>query len=194
MRKLLIHCTSRSCKSQQGSMLLELIIGMAVLATGMGGLLVLLVSSLFTNNKAGKDTTSTMIAEHVIEQISSQPANSVTPLTIADCAGTAWDIETTGAAKGAGSSNSNGGNGAYLTSTGSVDWTQDYGAIPAGYAMRYVSCGAGGRQTIYDVRWNVISMSTYSRMIFVSARPSGSATVGGLRYVIPVQLRTIGGM
>jgi hypothetical protein len=194
MRKLPLHNTSRSRKSEQGSMLLELVIGMVVLATGMGGLLVLLVSSLFTNNKAGKDTTSTMIAEHVIEQISSQPANSVTPLTISDCTGTAWDIETTGASKGAGNSNSNGGNGAYLTSAGSVDWTQDYGAIPAGYAMRYVSCGAGGRQTIYDVRWNIIGMSTYSRMIFVSARPSGSATVGGLRYVIPVQLRTIGGM
>jgi hypothetical protein len=31
-------------------------------------------------------------------------------------------------------------------------------------------------------------------MVFVSARPSGSLTTGGLRFVMPVNLRTIGGM
>jgi hypothetical protein len=60
--------------------------------------------------------------------------------------------------------------------------------------MQYAGCGAGGRQTIYDVRWNIVTLSTYSRMIFVSARPQGSGTVGGLRFIVPVNLRTIGGM
>jgi type II secretory pathway pseudopilin PulG len=175
-------------------MLLELLIAMVVLVFGMGGLLALLLTSIYTNSTARNDTTSTMLAEHVLEQITAQPANSNALLTITDCAGTAWNIDPTGAVVGAGNSGSYGGNGASLTSTGTMDWTQSYNNVPAGYAMQYVGCGAGGRQTVYDVRWNVASMSTFSRMVFVSARPLGSATVGGLRFIVPVNLRTIGGM
>jgi len=178
-------------------MLLELLISIVVLAIGMGGLLVLLVSAMSTNNRSGRDTTSTMMAEHIIEQISSQPAISTAALTITDCAGTAWSVSTAGAANGAGNSGSYGGNGAQLTSGGTVDWTQDYGSVPAGYKLQYVSCGTGGRQTSYDIRWNIVSLNATnnsSRMIFVSARPAGSPTVGGLRYVVPANLRTIGGM
>ena len=175
-------------------MLLELLISMVVLLVGLGGVLVLLISSMYTNNKAGKDTSATMLAEHVLEQISAQQANSVAPLSVTDCAGSVWSISTAGSVLGAGNGGANGGNGASLSAAGTVDWSQQYAAVPAGYAMKYVSCGAGGRQTIYDVRWNVITMSTFSRMVFVSARPSGSPTVGGLRYVVPVNLRTIGGM
>jgi len=174
-------------------MLIELLIAMVVLAVGLGGLMVLLVSAMYTNNVARTDTTSTMLAEHVLEQISAQPANAANNLDVTDCAGTDWNIATAGAAKGGGSG-ANGGNGANLTGAGQVDWTQAHGAIPAGYAMNYVACGTGGRQMIYDVRWNVITMTNYTRMVFVSARPKGSPTVGGLRYVVPVNLRTIGGM
>ncbi len=147
-------------------MLLELLIAIIVLAIGMGGILILLVSAMYTNNRSGNDTTSTMAAEHIIEQISSQAANA-------------------------------GGNGAAMTSTGAVDWTQGYSGVPAGYAMQYIACGAAAQQITYDIRWNAIALNATnnsSRMIVVSARPSGSPTVGGLRYVIPVNLRTIGGM
>ena len=180
-------------RGERGSMLLELLIAMVVLVIGLGGLLALLVGSMSTNNTAGSDTTSTMLAEHILEQTSAQPANSTTNLSVTDCAGTLWTIATTGAAKGSGTG-SNGGNGANLTATGGVDWAQSYASVPNGYAMQYVACGAGGRQTTYDVRWDVITMSNYTRMVFVSARPSNSAAVGGLHYVFPVNLRTIGGM
>lgn len=175
-------------------MLIELLIAMVVLTIGLGGLLVLMVSSMYADNVASKDTSSTMVAEHVLEQISSQPANSVALLTITDCAGTAWSINTTGSVLGGGNSGANGGNGASLTAAGIIDWTQNYSAVPANYAIKYVACGAGGRRSVYDVRWNVLTMSTYSRMIVISARPSGSPVVGGLHYVFPVNLRTIGGM
>jgi hypothetical protein len=175
-------------------MLLELLISMVVLLVGLGGVLVLLISSLYTNSKTGKDTSATMVAEHVLEQISAQPANSTTALTITDCAGAAWSISTKGAVLGAGNGGASGGNGAALTGGGIVDWTQQFAAVPVGYSMNYASCGAGGKQTVYDVRWDVVTMSAFSRMVFVSARPSGSPTVGGLRFVVPVNLRTIGGM
>ncbi len=74
-----------------------------------------------------------------------------------------------------------------------VDWTQSYANVPANYRMRYVSCGAGNRQVTYDIRWNVIRMSTNTRVVVISARPVGSATVGGLKYVVPVNLRTVDG-
>jgi hypothetical protein len=175
-------------------MLIELLISMVVLSVGLGGVLVLLITSIFANGKSSYDTTSTMLAEHVLEQISGQPANSAAPLTITDCGGTNWTINTLGAPVNGGSGGSYGGDGADVTANGIVDWTEDYSAIPAGYAMQYVSCGAGAKQVTYDVRWDVITMSTFSRMIFVSARPINSAQVGGMRFVIPVQLRTIGGM
>lgn len=175
-------------------MLLELLIAIVVLAIGMGGLLVLLVSTMCTDTRSGNDTSSTMLAEHVLEQISAPMAEDTTPPTLTDCAQNTWTITTAGAAKGSGNSGANGGNGAELTTGAVVDWTQSYASVPTGYKMQYVACGAGGQQITYDVRWNVITMDSYSRMIFSSARPSGSATVGGLRYVMPVTLRTIGGM
>ena len=175
-------------------MLIELLIAMVVLTIGLGGLLALMVSSMYADNVASKDTTSTMVAEHVLEQISAQPANSVATLTITDCAGTAWTINTAAATLGAGNSGANGGNGANLLSSGVIDWTQAYTSVPANYAMTYVACGAGGKQVSYDVRWNVIAITQYSRMIITSARPVGSRQVGGLRFVVPPNMRTIGGM
>src|SRR2546427_9500511 len=82
---------------------------MIVLAIGLGGLFSLLAASMYTNDRSGADTRSTMLAEHVIEQIDSQLANQSAPLSITDCAGTAWTINTAGTAKGAGSGGSYGG-------------------------------------------------------------------------------------
>jgi Tfp pilus assembly protein PilV len=192
-RKQISTVVAQQRKGERGSMLIELLISMVVLAIGLGGVLAVLVSSVLTNSKSGKDTTSTMVAEHVLEQISAQPANAVATLSITDCAGTAWNIATAGAALGAGSS-VNGGNGANLTNNAIIDWTQAYAGVPVDYKMQYVSCGTGNRQVTYDVRWNVIQMTNYTRMTIVSARPANSNMVGGLKFVVPVNLRTIGGM
>src|SRR6266498_4648473 len=121
---LITRSLEKRTGGQRGSMLLEVLIAIVVLAIGMGGLLVLLVSAMSTNNRSGSDTSSTMIAEHIIEQISSQPATLVpADLSIPDCAGYSWTVSTAGAANGFGNSGSYGGNGANLTSNGTVDWT-----------------------------------------------------------------------
>ena len=180
--------------SPNGFMLIELLIAMVVLSVGLAGLLVILVAAISTDKNASGDTSATMVAEHVLEQITAQGvgANSPPnpPLTITDCAGTAWNINTARAALNGGSG-ANGGNGAALTAGGVVDWTQAYAGVPAGYAMLYVACGAGSRQITYDVRWNVIQMSANSRMTVISSRPSSQRQVGGLRFIVPVNLRTI---
>jgi len=186
---------TRARRRQRGSMLIELLIAMSVLAVGLGGVLALLVSAVLTNSKSEKDTSATMVAENILEQISAQPGNATGAaalLPITDCAGNAWTIDTNAATLGSGTG-LNGGNGANLTTLGVVDWTQSYANVPANYRMRYVSCGAGNRQVTYDIRWNVIRMSTNTRVVVISARPVGSATVGGLKYVVPVNLRTVDG-
>src|SRR3989442_7926773 len=96
---------------ERGSLLIETLIAMIVLAIGLGGLFSLLAASMYTNDRSGADTRSTMLAEHVIEQIDSQSANSSTNLTITDCAGTPWTIFTAGTGKGAGSGGSYSGDG-----------------------------------------------------------------------------------
>jgi len=180
---------------ERGSLLIETLIAMIVLAIGLGGLFSLLAASMYTNNRSGADTRSTMLAEHIIEQIDSQLANQSASLTITDCAGTVWTINTLGAAKGTGSGGSYGGNGANLTSAGIIDWTQSYASVASNYKMQYVACGNGGRQTIYDVRWDVICFpSGYTRMVFASARPLGNQSIHDLRFITPANLRSIGGM
>ena len=100
-------------------------------------------------------------------------------------------------ALGAGNGGANGGNGAALTANGVIDWNnQTFAQVPTDvggnkYALDYVACGANGRQTSYEVRWNVIQMSANSRLTIIGARPSGNGQLGGLKFVIPANLRTI---
>lgn len=78
---------------------------------------------------------------------------------------------------------------------GGLDPTQAVSAIPAGYAMQYADCAVNGRQTVYDVRWNIITLDTYTRLITVSARQtSPSNQLGGRLFFLPATLRAIGGM
>jgi hypothetical protein len=40
--------------------------------------------------------------------------------------------------------------------------------------MLYTACGSGGRQSTYDVRWNIKTPSAYAELVTVSARLKGS--------------------
>jgi Tfp pilus assembly protein PilV len=173
--------------------LIELMIAMLVLAIGLGGITILFTTAIASNNRNSRDTTATLLAQMVIEQISAQhvyATNSNAPLNITDCAGNNWTVASApGAVKT--------GAGANLTANGTIDFTQAYGGIPANYAMQYVDCSvAGGIQTTYEVRWNVMSVSTNttSRLITAAARPEASNVkqLGGLFYALPVNLRSIG--
>ena len=190
----------RTGRADQGFTLIELMISMVVLLIGLGGLLVLLVSSLYTNKTAATDTSATMVAEHILEQITAQGLQATTPLQVSDCSyptPVTTNFATNPANLGSGNSGSTGGNGATLTANGVIDWTQPFSAVPTdpvsgyAYAIKYTDCGANGKQTIYDVRWNVIKMSTNDRLIVIGARPANVTTNGGLRFIIPANLRTV---
>lgn len=177
--------------SQRGSSLIELMIAMVVLAIGLGGVTILVSGAIASNNKNGRDTTATLLAQMVIEQISAEHVYVSNDITVTDCAGNVLTISTAAGAAGT-------GNGANLKADGTIDFTQASSGIPAGYSMQYVDCStAGGIQTTYDVRWNVMSASsnTTIRMITAAARPVASnvSQFGGLFFAIPVNLRGIGG-
>ena len=184
-----------------GFTLIELMMAMIVLAVGLGAISTLFISATLSNNKNSRNATATMLAQLVLEQITSQSPNSTETIFLQDCVGNTWAIATTGGAAPSGA-------GAQLDtvasdySYGGIDPTQDYASIPPatagtpGYAMKYVDCGtAANTQSIYDVRWNVINIDTYTRLVTVSARQLSPANqLGGAVFSLPVTVRGIGGV
>jgi len=169
---------------------------MVILAVGLGGLVNVLVVAMATDNRNSKDTSATLLAQMVIEQISAQHPNSSASISITDCAGNSWTIATAGGA-------SPNGTGATLVTSsssaayGSIDQTQAYANIPANYAMQYVDCGGvnnTGVPTTYDVRWNVMTVAAnYTRLVTASARPLNANALGGIQFALPVNLRAVAG-
>ncbi|HEX3322620.1 MAG TPA: prepilin-type N-terminal cleavage/methylation domain-containing protein [Terriglobales bacterium] len=179
---------------EAGMSMIELMIAMVVLAIGLGALSSLFVLASATDNKNSRATSSALLAGKVIEQINAQNANVGTPIVMTDCAGNQWNVLGDGGAAPIGA-------GATLTTNaaspyyGGIDPTQAIGTVPAGYGMQFVDCAVNGRQGVYDVRWNVITLNQYARMITVTARQLGpSDRIGNKLFALPVTVRTIGGM
>jgi Tfp pilus assembly protein PilV len=174
--------------------LVELLVGMTILAVGMGSALIMFTTAIMNNGRSRSDTTGTMLAQTVLEKIASQPANSSTTFTVTDCTpGTPvdWTVATAGTATP--------GNGANIdTTTGGIDFTQSYSAVPNNYKMQFASCARTGQQVVFDVRWNVTTISGSTRLVTVSARPqsmsAGNNRNSAILYAQPVTLRTIGGL
>lgn len=179
----------RPSRVTAGMSMVELMIGMAVLAVGMTAVTALFHSAILTNSRAKSDTSATMLAQTVLEKIAAQPATQNATISLTDCGGTptTWTIATAGAAAP--------GNGATVdANSGAIDFTQAYANVPANYKMLFAGCGAGGRQMTFDVRWNVLTVTANTRLITVAARPLGAT--GGNRprqFAPPITLRTIGG-
>jgi type II secretory pathway pseudopilin PulG len=177
---------------ERGATLVELMLGMLVLATGLGALTILFAGSMATDNKNSKDTSATLLAQKVVEELSAQNTNSTVVVTLTDCAGNTWTIPSTQgtAFPGQGAALVNNAGSPFY---GGIDFTQALGSVPAGFSMQYVDCDPNGGQTTYDVRWNVMTVTANStRLITASARQL-SSTGGGLYFSVPVTLRTIGG-
>lgn len=183
-------------KTQAGMTLIELMIALLILAVGLGALTNVLMISMATDNRNSKDTSATLLAQMVIEQISAQHPNSNASISVTDCTGNTWTIATTGGASPSGA-------GANLVTSsssvgyGGIDQTQAVSAITAGYAMQYVDCGGAGNTgvpTTYDVRWNVMTVNTnYTRLVTASARPLNSTHLGGTSFALPINLRLVAG-
>lgn len=176
---------------QSGMSLIELMIAMTVLVVGMLALMTLVTTAISSNNRNKLDTTGTMLAQTVLEGIAAQPATAGATFTMSDCnpaGSTTFTIATAGAASP--------GAGANVTaSTGNIDFTQAFSGVTSNYAMQYVTCGVSGAKSTYDVRWNVRTLTTYTKLITVSARQLGASTTGSNLpfFSPPITLRTIAG-
>jgi prepilin-type N-terminal cleavage/methylation domain-containing protein len=183
-------------KSQAGMSLIELMVAISILAVGVGGLTNLLALAIVTDNRNSKDTSATLLAQMVVEQISAQHPNSNATISVTDCAGNTWSVATAGGAS------PNGAGATLVTSStasgyGGIDQTQAYSSITSNYAMKYVDCGGvgiTGVPTTYDVRWNVMTIdANYTRLVTASARPVNANALGGIQYALPVNLRGVSG-
>jgi prepilin-type N-terminal cleavage/methylation domain-containing protein len=168
---------------QRGMSLLELMIAMTVLVVGLLSLMSLILVAVSSNTRNKTDTGGTLVAEVFMESILSQPGGGTVQIT--DCANNSLTVSTAGPAA-VGTSN-----GATLLADGSgIDFTQLASAVtPAGYKATYVTCGAGGSTTTYDVRWNVRAIDNLSRMVTVAAQHK--AGTSGRLFTPPVSLRSI---
>jgi hypothetical protein len=109
-------------------------------------------------------------------------------VTITDCNPTSssasHSISTTGSTTGA---------GAPLTSGGQIDFTA---ATVSGYSMTFYSCQAstGDRQTLYDVRWNIKTIGSNTKLVTVSARGSDWSNDAARFVAVPLTLKTLVGL
>lgn len=175
--------TKRGPANQDGLTLIELMIAMVVLAVGILASMSLVIVAINGDFRSRQQSNSTALAQMVTEKIMSIPAFSSPTLTIADCTSAIYNVSTTGSSTGA---------GAALTSSGDVDYTQ---AAVANYNMSYVDCATLGRQATYDVRWNIKTLTTYAKLLTVSARLKTTSTqaTGGAVFAPVVTIKTIVG-
>lgn len=153
---------SRAVVNQEGLTIIELMIAMFVLAVGILGSMSLVIMAINGDFRSKQQSNSTALAQMVTEKIMSIPAYTNPTLTITDCAGTSFNVATAA------------GGGA-LTSSGDMDYTL---AQVTNYNMAYTDCGTANRQMTYDVRWNIKTLSTYAKLLTVSARLQSISTRG----------------
>lgn len=180
----------RKMNPQSGMSLIELMIAMVVLVVGMLAALVMVMTAISTNNRNKLDTTGTMVAQTVIENIAAQAASSVNTLELTDCQGTVHSISTVGDADGEGALVNLAATAPF--SPGDIDWSQAYAGVTDNYKMQFVTCDDAGIESTYEVRWNIRSMNAFTKLVTVSSRQI-AATSDGPFYAQPVTLRTIAG-
>jgi prepilin-type N-terminal cleavage/methylation domain-containing protein len=189
-----MHRAKESRKAEHGMTLLELLFALTIMLIGMGAVMIMISTAIAQNNGSKHDSSATMIAQLVAEQIGAQPANTNPVLNIIDCGGLVSNVATGNLA---GPPN---GVGATLIAAGQpragdINWAaQNFGdAALFTYSMRYFSCGTGGRQIQYEVRWNIQQLTVNTKLITVSARRRDQGR-NGIGFNVPVTIRTITGL
>jgi type II secretory pathway pseudopilin PulG len=168
-------------KSEAGITMIEMLMAGAILTIGSLGMIGLIVGSIATNNRNKLDSTQTMLAGSVLEQINSTVIGQGSS-QLTDCAGNDWTIDTFP--------------GGAALSGSSIDFTQ--ATPPTNYHMDYVvntPCDdTGAPQGTYDVRWRVdIIGTTNTYLLTVGAKLKNTADQGSLLFSAPVTLRVLSG-
>ena len=134
--------TASDKTTQSGTSLIEVMLASLMIMVCALGILGLISATIATNHRNKVDSTQTMLAKSIVEQVHSTLIGTGTS-SLTDCSGTTWTIDT---APG----------GADLSSSG-IDFSQT--SVPDNYHMTYVvkspCTSTGVQQASYDVRWHV---------------------------------------
>jgi Tfp pilus assembly protein PilV len=165
--------------------MIEVMIASVILSISSLGVIGLVWTSILMNNRNKVDSTQTMLAESIIEQVNATIIGSENS-ALSDCDGTTWTISTTPG-------------GADLAGSG-IDFSQT--SPPTDYHMNYVlrapCVSTGAIQATYDVRWHVDIVGapegtpTNTYLVTVGAKRLGS-TDTGIVDSFPVSLRVMVG-
>ena len=161
-----------------------------VMLVGLTGGLVLVLAAVASNNRDKMDSSGTILAQTALEMIASVPANSGSSVSVTDCNPTTSSATHTINTAGA----TGNGAGAPLTSGGAIDFTQ---STVSGYSMTYYACQAStaDRQALYDVRWNIKTLSSDANLVTVSAeRIYAQTSTNPIAFAIPVTIKMIVGL
>jgi len=183
--------------SQAGLSLIELMVAGAVMVVGAIGVMGMIAIAIASNNRNKIDSTKTMLAQAVIEQVNSTLVD-VGTANLSDCLGNSFTIDTaSGGAKLVGS-------GTHPNDTLGADIDFSEASPPANYQMDYVvtsPCSTTGQYVAtYDVRWHVdqigeaASTPTNSFLLTVAAKQKGvspTGSLGGVYFSFPVNLRQV---
>jgi prepilin-type N-terminal cleavage/methylation domain-containing protein len=180
------HRNSALRNPESGFTLAEMMIAAMVLLVGMTAGMALIVTAMANDNRSKMDSSATILSQMTIEMISSVPANLTSNVTVVDC-----NPSSSSASHTIYSAGSGGGAGAPL-SGGAIDFTQ---STVTGYSMTYYGCQAstGDRQALYDVRWNIKTLSANAKLVTVAARSTGGDTHANF-LAVPVSLKLIVGL
>lgn len=180
---------------ERGMGLLELIIAMTVLTIGMLGSMIMILTGMQSNSRNKNDTAATVLDQEILEKfatLNNYPQAGW--VMIYDCAVNGGTSVGHQASYGQGTLAA-GGNGAPLTATGDIDWTQPAPTLATtatqGYAMEYQTCSGD----TYEVRWNVMdanpSLKSRLSLLTVSSRQkSASGSHQAMLFAPPTTLRT----
>ena len=179
----MIRLNKIRAKSTVGMTLVELLIALTIASFGMLAITTLFVNAMSANGRSKRDTTATLVAQGIMEQISLGVSMGLPTVPVTDCQNNVVNASTAGTAGGA---------GAALDANGNISFV---GAAPGGgYSMTYTVCTQNGQTNSYDVRWNVQTLDVtpvadYMMIVKVAAQPNSMQQARS--FVAPVTLKTI---
>lgn len=170
---------------QSGMSIIEVMVATIILTLSSLGVIAMVWSAILLNNRNKIDSTQTLLAESIIEQVNATIIGSESS-ALTDCDGTTFTISTTpgGAAL----------NGANIDFT-EADPPDDYFMT---YVLRAPCTDTGVLQASYDVRWHVDIIGqaegtpTNTYLVTVGAKRKGS-TETGLLDSLPISMRVMVG-
>ena len=128
---------------QAGMSMIEVMIATVILTISSLGVIGLVWTAILMNNRNKVDSTQTMLAESIIEQVNATIIGSENS-ALSDCDGTTWTISTTP--------------GGAALSGATIDFSRDDSSrrtTHMTYVLRAPCASTGAIQATYDVRWHV---------------------------------------